>query len=426
MRLIISRERLINYFGLAAGLGTMLYLPTPFGRVAIFDLISYFAFFLLIGKWHTLSKPQRTIVYLSLVWVFSAILSNIMNDVPIQVNLKSSMIVFNVTCMLVCSFILLNKSKEAFVWFIVGNGISGVLSFYIFPNGALLYFAQAAGYSGGNLADYLLEKQVYPTYISAIVKSVLFPLALSTSLSMVIINLLVLISGFFLLSLGSRSSFGIFAFTSILGLLYVFSRRTIDKIVKRLGLALLFFISIGYLVVYLYGNLAESGTLGIEEKKKYEAQFEESGLGLIGGRNELLYTSRAIVKRPLFGLGANRHDNYGIIESVSQNNGSVPREIYFTKQIPAHSILMGAWVENGLGGGIFWIYVMLVLVRFLREIPAKYPRYFPFLIYLYIGFGWAILFSPFGGARGLFCMLIALAVLLLEDNKTENVRLFLK
>lgn len=421
MKLILKKESIILFGSFIAGLGSMLFMPTPFGRVAIFDLGCYFAFFLLIGKWSTLSKPQRTIVYISLIWVLSAILSNIMNDVPAQVNFKSSMIVFNVTCMLGCSFILLNRSPKAFTWFIVGNGISGILSFYILPNGALLYYAESAGYAGGNMANFLLEKQVYPVYADAVVKSILFPLASSTQFAMLLINSIILGSGFFLLTAGSRSSFGVFAAASLFGFAYQVSRKVVEKVLRRIFLTLLIILAGGYILIETYAFFAKTGRLGMAEKQKYERQFLESGLGFFGGRSDILYFGQLLVKSPVFGAGAERIDRWGVVEEVQKKYGITDSLWSPNKKIPGHSIIIGSWVQNGVGGGIFWTYVIIIIMQFLRKGIINYPRYLPIILYLYLSFLWAILFSPFGGSRGLFCLLIANAVIINEEQRASII-----
>ena len=60
----------------------------------------------------------------------------------------------------------------------VGYGISGVASLYIFHNGAYLYYAQATpGFTFYDITPYLLPKQTMPFYAAGIIYSFLFPLS---------------------------------------------------------------------------------------------------------------------------------------------------------------------------------------------------------------------------------------------------------
>jgi len=80
--------------------------------------------------------------------------------------------------------------------------------------------------------------------------------------------------------------------------------------------------------------------------------------------------------------------------------------------IPAHSHLWGAWVWSGLLGGLFWIYVLVFLIRFLGRGPSVLSHYLALSVFLSLLLIWSVLFSPFGGrpvkaAHLVFLVLIA-------------------
>ena len=167
---------LLNLFAFSSGLGSTLFIETPFGRAAMFDLLCYFiAHVLYVLNYKKFTGAEKRFLLLSLLWLVGSVWANWWRQEPFDVALKGNAIVFNVWCMLVVCIHLLKKDHRAWMWFTVGNGISYVISLYYFQNGALLSFAERAGFLGeGGLQEYLVDKQVYPIYFNFILKSILF------------------------------------------------------------------------------------------------------------------------------------------------------------------------------------------------------------------------------------------------------------
>jgi O-antigen ligase len=173
----------------------------------------------------------------------------------------------------------------------------------------------------------------------------------------------------------------------------------------------------------LYGTAAESGSLGDKAREKYEAQSALGDLGLIlGGRSEWLVTLEAIRDSPLFGHGSWAKDQYyaerrqvllyqlGFTDSVREPKDDL---------IPTHSHLLGAWVEAGFGGVIFWLGILALIAAALRRLYASDDPLRPYLVFVMFLFIWDILFSPFGAQRRLtngFFMVVVLFAL-----KTEHM-----
>jgi hypothetical protein len=64
--------------------------------------------------------------------------------------------------------------------------------------------------------------------------------------------------------------------------------------------------------------------------------------------------------------------------------------------IPTHSFLLGAWVEAGLLGAIFWAWVIILPVRVLLRPHSLTDFPIPLIAFIAFLFIWDILFSPFG------------------------------
>lgn len=138
----------ILFASFLCGLGSNLFVETPFGRVAMFDLACYFvAPVLYVLNYKKFTSAERRLLLLCVLWLLGAIWSNWWRQEPFDVALKGNAIVFNVWCMLIVGIALIRRSVHSFLWFSVGYGLGSVVSLYVFQNGAYLWFAEAAGYS---------------------------------------------------------------------------------------------------------------------------------------------------------------------------------------------------------------------------------------------------------------------------------------
>ena len=147
------------------------------------------------------------------------------------------------------------------------------------------------------------------------------------------------------------------------------------------------------------------GYLGEKSRDKYEKQAALGDLGiLLGGRNESLVTVQAIMDSPLIGHGSWAKDRYyaELRQLMLYKLGFVNRFIEPENDlIPTHSHLLGAWVEAGLGGALFWLVILGMIMATLRRLYASNDPVRPYLVFLMFLFVWDILFSPFGAQRRL-------------------------
>ncbi len=155
----------------------------------------------------------------------------------------------------------------------------------------------------------------------------------------------------------------------------------------------------------LYGAAADSGLLGEKSQEKYQTQAALGDLGiLLGGRSESLVTVQAIQDSPLIGHGSWAQSRYYaelrqlMLYRLGFTNRFIEPE---SDLIPTHSHLLGAWVEAGLGGAIFWFGMLCMIIAALRRLYASDDPLRPYLVFLLFLFIWDILFSPFGAQRRL-------------------------
>jgi len=404
-------NRWILFFAFLCGVVSSLFVSTPFGHVAMFDMIAYFLGpIMFLYCYRRFSRSERCLLTFSFFWFLWTCYSNWWRGENLQTAMKGDAIVFNVMCMLVTCIFLLKKSYKAFFWFVVGAGISNVISLYVFQNGALLYFADRGGFEGtGGIQDYLLEKQVYPIYANAVFVSVLFPLRVLMHIPWFTVVVGCVASAFTLLFKGgSRSSFGIFLVTAAFAACYAYFRGLIRAGMKNMTFFIIAGLLLCYVVFSVYSHLASSGALGEGEYGKYMEQMVDSERGFLGDRDDLFRAWPFLKDHPVVGAGSSALDRWGYME-----------EAFF---LPGHSALVGAWVQNGIAGLIFWLYALYLMFEFMRKRMLFFANWFPFLVYQWVILVWAILFSPFGGQRGLTCMALALCVITQSKKYMDEVQ----
>ena len=392
------------------GLSSTLFVTTPFGRVAMFDAATFvLAPLCLLYSRKRFSQVEHLILLLSVLWFFGACYSNWWREEDFYIALKGDAIVFNVICMLIVCIAVLKQSHQTFLWFCVGSAISCVVSLYIFQNGAILSFAETAGYAGmGGVQEFLQEKQVYPIYAGAILMAVLFPLRSMGLIPWVVVFATCLLSAFWLLFWGgSRSGFGAMFVTALIVAGYAYFRPIVQAVTRNLVLSLVVMSLLCAMAFQTYKHLALSGVLGEAEYQKYIGEIGESDSGALGSRDDLIRAWPFLKDHPFVGAGSSAIDRWGVIQDGFK--------------IPGHSAVIGAWTQNGIAGLIFWLYALYLIVDFMRKRMILFGDWFPFIASQMIAAVWSILFSPFGGSRGIICMGLALCVVSCSPKVMEQV-----
>lgn len=153
--------------------------------------------------------------------------------------------------------------------------------------------------------------------------------------------------------------------------------------------------------------LTSRGYLGEDAERKNEQQSGVKGGLLVGGRPEILVSSRAVIDSPILGHGSWPKDPTYVVmlddilaESGLRNDPDIDEQLAFGL-IPTHSHLMGAWVWAGFLGAVFWLYVLWLVLKGIVKITTTRSSLAPVYMYLLALFAWDILFSPFGTGRRL-------------------------
>lgn len=154
------------------------------------------------------------------------------------------------------------------------------------------------------------------------------------------------------------------------------------------------------LVVELYATMAAHGYLTERARQVYELQGRGAFGVLLGGRSEIVASGHAVLDSPIIGHG-----------SWARNSGYVERLLELRRfgytvhlptdreLIPTHSHLMGAWVEAGIMGAVFWLWVLVLVLKVLANQYRTWEPLGPLIALVGIWMSWDILFSPFGAER---------------------------
>jgi hypothetical protein len=166
---------------------------------------------------------------------------------------------------------------------------------------------------------------------------------------------------------------------------------------RRLALVVVVAAATGIIITKTYSHLAKSGTLGDRALAKYQLQ-EKGGNFLMAGRGEVFIALAAALDKPWLGHGSWPLDKVGYVEQASNLFGFEfdPNygKIMMNRFIPSHSMLIGAWVEHGILGLAFWVYLCYLVVRNLPSVPTFLPEYMGVITLNSFAFAWAVLFSP--------------------------------
>jgi hypothetical protein len=154
----------------------------------------------------------------------------------------------------------------------------------------------------------------------------------------------------------------------------------------------------GFLVLQVYAYAASEGLLGWAAKDKYLAQSRGNQTILLAGRPETYASVPAIIDAPLLGHGSWARDmKYVELEQAAlAAAGEDTEKIPEFDLIPTHSHLFGAWVEHGVMGGLFWMWVVYITGKALLGALRNPEPSSGFVAFVAISFLWDIFFSPFG------------------------------
>ena len=175
-----------------------------------------------------------------------------------------------------------------------------------------------------------------------------------------------------------------------------------------------------------YEYMAVGGMLGIEAQQKYYSETSGDLNILQAGRNESFVSTVAIKNSPIMGYGswAKSHD-YAVmqIEVLRQKHIEAQySEDDSLELIPSHSYVLGAWVESGIVGALFWVIAFAITFAALLVTIGAGGSFMGLNFFLFINLLWSIPFSPFtADTRLSVAIILCLALSVLKSANVERI-----
>lgn len=365
--------------------------------------------------------------WLSMMVVVGGAIACLANGTEFRFALRGMAVVCLLPCAIVVGHWMLRRDMNGFKWMMLGGAISGILCTFWFQK-SVEVATYAGGEGGVGSAEAIMSGPLY--WIQRLGGFVTLPArgwylscpqlyCLGAPLFMAAFGMLIIQSGS-----GRSAALGAIA-SAVIVFIGGKRRASMAKICKHFWL----FCFVGIVGVLLaksvYSYSAEAGWLGEKARQKYEAQTQgdKSMMKLIlGGRGDSFAGLLACKDKPLVGWGPWAQDRdgymaeflrkYGTAEDYDRileiERGELEKGEWGTNLIPCHSHITSFWVTYGIWGLVFWLYIIFVLLRYLRQDCWAVPQWFMWLAASIPGFLWHVFFSPFASRAGSMVFVVAI------------------
>ena len=359
------------------------------------------------------SKALAFILLMGLVYFSAQVITDVIRETPFADYARGWSRILFLLFSFVSTYLLIGNDRARLLCYACGLVVGSAL--FLVMNNPLSAIGWKFGFAGPTTTLVLIGFALVPALRSP--RSLLGPAIL-------------IALGAFSALMDFRSWGGILmlsaAFLSIPAILRMVGLRPKPLSYSRMLVMGMILFATGFGALKLYGLAAESGMLGERSRDKYETQSALGDIGIIlGGRSESLVTVQAIQDSPLIGHGSWAKDRYyaELRQLMLYRLGFVNRFIEPKDDlIPTHSHLLGSWVEAGVGGAVFWVAILALVIAALRRLYASDDPLRPYLVFLMFLFIWDILFSPFGAQRRLTNGFLMVTVLFALNGIAMNWR----
>lgn len=368
--------------------------------------------------------------WLSTTVFCGCIVACITNHTSFQFALRGLAVTSLLPCSIVTGHWMLRRDMAGFKWMLLGSAISGILCTFIFQQ-AVEVAMLAKGQAGRSAVNAIISG---PTYWIKRLSLVLLsipkgwylntPLWLSASLPLFIAFFSMLTT-----ESGRSTALGALGATALI----LFGGKKPSTIKKMVCMRFWLIVSMGIAGIscakFVYQISAEKGWLGEKAHMKYVRQTkgDKSLKALIlGGRMESFCGLVACVDKPIVGFGpwaldeggyeeeflrkySNPEDYANYLESIRQQLEQW--RFRGLRLIPCHAYITEFWLWYGIFGLFFWIYVIFILLRYLKQDCWAIPQWYMWLAAAIPSFLWGIFFSPWSDRviNVLFCVACLMA-----------------
>jgi hypothetical protein len=337
-----------------------------------------------------LTREPQLILGLGLLWLFCQILTDLIRSTPFEDLARGWSKIAFALLNFATIYLLVGENRKRLVGFALGMCSGWFLTYLINPSAAAIDDPWKFGLG-------------IPVSVLGLVLASIWPLCRIRLAQMsVAIGL-----GIFHFLMAARNYGGICFLTGVFMIFQLFFARK-DAPPRRI--TLLQFSSFGIitfcfimLTYSTYSYMALHGWMGEDARRKYEVQSSGAFGVLLGGRAESLASINAVMDSPIIGHGSWAKDSRYIdylykLYDLGYDSSSIIEEYMNQGIIPTHSYIMGAWVDAGVMGALFWAVVFLRIPPLLYRLASVNEPLTPIMSYLCFRLAWDILFSPFGQA----------------------------
>ena len=326
-------------------------------------------------------QPIPTILTLGIAWLLAQIVTDVVRNSAPEDFLRGwskiffVLVNFTVVCIVVC------RSLRRFIIYGIGMGLGTIFSVYLHPSSD----ATIAPWKFGFGIPVTLLVMIWAAHSSRHrYLGILLPL---TGLAIVH-------------AFEDLRSLALITFMTAIYCLYQMSTTNSQAKIrgKRLAILAVTITCVTSGFIYVYSRYAEQGVFGKYAQRKLAAQSSGEGGLLLGGRSEILASSQAILDSPFLGHGSWARDpTYSAI--LAERRAELGyKDLDRGKRddlIPTHSYIFGGWVEAGVAGGLFWLFVLGYSIVVLLRTSGCEPL-LPLFVFVGFMLVWDTLFSPLG------------------------------
>ena len=386
----------------------------PLAEIILIPLVPVF---LIFRKRQPFPPALRVIFFLMGLWLFGQILSDLYRESTAIDWMRGNAAIVFFALDLAGLTMLLGGSQHRKAVFLAGLGIGTLLVARFSPS----EFARGApwkfGYAAGTITLVLLISGFFYARRRYLLAAILF-------VGIIVVNLLE----------NYRSPVLSLLIAMVLVIPIIPERIGRLRLLPRAGSVMRVAVLAGMVVVAgsaasaLVHFVTSHGLISEEAREKNESESQGSGL-LLGGRPEILVSARAVLDSPILGHGSWAKDpkyqemlSDMMVEQGKQGNLGEMERSSVNGLIPAHSHLMGSWVDAGILGAIIWVYIFWLVIQGMVRVTVLRPPLAPIYAYLLVEYCWAILFSPFGSTMRLYESMVIVIMLDLLDSAPHLAR----
>ena len=370
--------------------GFLIFVQIPIiGQLHLTEVLLVFTFFLLVPQRGRLLKRDLPFkfIFLFLIWLLAQVITDMVRGSTFSDYSRGwATIGFSLINFCALYMALTRRPKRLFL-FLVGLSTGQITGYFLAPSEYAIAYPWKFGFGMG---------------VTWMVVLVAVRLSRKKSLGHLGPAIVLIIIASVNILMGFRSMGGIsflvacFLIAQSLGKSRAATKRRPLRRIALLGVLIV----VGSSVLALtYEYSVRHGWLGESAREKYEMQAEGQYGLLLGGRSEIMVSSLAVLDSPVIGHGSwAKNCHYAsLYTELKEQAGYFPGEEKHQCLIPAHSHLMGSWVQAGFIGAVVWLWVIVLIVRALLVTYSTRNELSPLIAFCAFALTWDILFSPFSG-----------------------------